>query len=166
MKLKLFWIKYLLCILKFNVVHIPSANMKREGFMNYSVASHHRNEQEFWFHFWGAMMSSIFMHNWWNLYSKFSRDGWPLHKISVCLLNSINYYLCGTLKTWPSIMGKTKVTVTFEQQYSLFYDVIVSFLCFAANAWAETDKTLEQNHGSFNKLKDLTCIKNKQILLM
>ncbi len=45
------------------LVWLMSANMQGVGFMNYTVASQQGAIEMFWLHFWGAVMSSIFIYS-------------------------------------------------------------------------------------------------------
>ena len=58
-----------------NLAHVLSANMERVGFMTCTTASHQGSIEMFWLHFWGAVMSSIFINNLWTLPRVLFRKG-------------------------------------------------------------------------------------------
>ncbi len=46
-----------------SLAHVPSANMEGAEFMSYTGASHQGAIKMIWLHFWGAVMSSIFIYS-------------------------------------------------------------------------------------------------------
>ncbi len=52
---------YLLTYLLTHFFSLAHANMEVAGFMTYTAASHQGAIKMFWLHFWGAVMSSIFI---------------------------------------------------------------------------------------------------------
>ena len=49
----------------FSLAHVPSTNMEGAGLMTYTAASHQGVIKMFWLHFWGAVMTSIFIYSQW-----------------------------------------------------------------------------------------------------
>ena len=47
----------------FLFVHVPSTNMEGAGLMTSTAVSRQRAMEIFWLHFWGAVMTSIFIYS-------------------------------------------------------------------------------------------------------
>ena len=43
--------------------HVPTANMEEAGFITYTAASHQVVINVLWLHFWGAVVSAIFINS-------------------------------------------------------------------------------------------------------